>query len=367
MNKTILYVITFFMVLGGIDYAFGCKLKVGIKFEEGIKAMGTLGLGMIGIYSLAPVFTRILSPLFRSMAAVLGIDPSIFTSLLFATDMGGYQMAKALAANKQMALFSGIILASGFGTTVSFTIPLAIGIIEKDDQKYFAQGIMAGLISIPVGAFAAGLYQKINILVLLKNIAPIVVFAILIVAGLFRIPDKLMKYFNIIGRIIVILGIAGLLIQGVNSILGIKIIKDIAPFNETMTIVGKISFVLAGAFPMVAIINYVFKNTFTKIGRKIGINSISVALLLGNLASNILIFSNYKLLNPKGKVICTAFGVSSAFVLGGQLGFVSALEPEMMSPFIVSKLVAGLFSIFLASWVFQRSTEGNQLNTCMEG
>lgn len=355
MNKIILYIITFFMILGGTDYAFGSKYKIGAKFEDGIKSMGALGIGMIGIYSLAPVFTRISAPLFKNMGIFFAIDPSVFTSLLFATDMGGYQMANALAANKQMALFSGIILASSFGATISFTIPLAIGIVEREDQKYFAQGVMAGLISIPVGAFAAGLYQKIHIVILLKNIAPILIFAVLLSIGLIKIPQKLMKGFNIVGRTIVVLSIIGLLLQGLNSILGIKLIKDIAPFDETMTIVGKIAFVLAGAFPMVAVINHVFKNTFTRIGRKIGINSISVAVLLGNLASNILVFSNYKSLNPKGKVICTAFGVSAAFVFGGQLGFISALEPGMINPFVISKLVGGLVSIFLGAWIFERT------------
>ena len=36
----------------------------------------------------------------------------------------------------------------------------------------------------------------------------------------------------------------------------------------------------------------------------------SLASILGNLASNLLIFASYKEMNPKGKVICTAFGVS---------------------------------------------------------
>lgn len=36
----------------------------------------------------------------------------------------------------------------------------------------------------------------------------------------------------------------------------------------------------------------------------------SLASILGNLTSNLLIFASYKEMNPKGKVICTAFGVS---------------------------------------------------------
>lgn len=105
---------------------------------------------------------------------------------------------------------------------------------------------------------------------------------------------------------------------------------------------------------MLALINRIFKNSFEKIGEKFGVNSVSVAGILGNLASNLLIFGTYKEMNPKGKVICTAFGVSGAFVFGGQFGFVSGIAPEMLGAFIISKLTAGIISIVLAVWLYER-------------
>ena len=61
MDKIVLYLIGSFFVIGGIDYILGSPLKLGVKFEEGIKTMGALGLGMIGIYSLAPILSNLLS------------------------------------------------------------------------------------------------------------------------------------------------------------------------------------------------------------------------------------------------------------------------------------------------------------------
>ena len=61
MDKFVLYLIGSFFVIGGIDYITGSPLKLGGKFEEGIKTMGALGLGMIGIYSLAPILSNFLS------------------------------------------------------------------------------------------------------------------------------------------------------------------------------------------------------------------------------------------------------------------------------------------------------------------
>lgn len=76
---------------------------------------------------------------------------------------------------------------------------------------------------------------------------------------------------------------------------------------------------------MLALINRIFKNSFEEIGEKLGINSASVAGILGSLASNLLVFGTFKEMNPKGKVVCTAFGISGAFVFGGQFGFVSGV------------------------------------------
>lgn len=157
MNKFIMYLIGVFFIIGGIDYILGSPLKLGGKFKEGIKTMGALGLGMIGIYSLAPLISKFLSTAIIPLCKVLHLDPSIFPSAFLAVDMGGYQIATKLALTKEMGLFSGVIAASTLGTAISFTIPVALGMISKEDEKYFSKGAMVGIITIPIGCFAAGL------------------------------------------------------------------------------------------------------------------------------------------------------------------------------------------------------------------
>lgn len=354
MDKFILYLIGIFFILGGIDCIIGNPLKLGEKFEEGIKTMGAVGLAMIGIYSLAPVFSKILAIGIIPICNVFKLDPSIIPATFLAVDMGGYQMATELAINPEMGLFSGVIIASTLGATISFTIPVAIGLISKEDEKYFSKGVMIGIIPIPIGCLAAGLWQKINFQILLWNMIPIFILAIILVMGLFVLPNVLMKVFNVFGKTIISLSVMGLLLQGIDVIFGITIISGLAPLSEATLIVGKIAFILGGAYPMLELVNRIFKNTLEKIGENLGINSVSVAGILGNLASNLLIFGTYKEMNPKGKVICTAFGVSGAFVFGGQLAFVSGIAPEMIGGFIISKLTAGVLSILLAVWLYER-------------
>jgi len=357
MDKFILYLIGSFFVIGGIDFILGSPLKLGGKFEEGIKTMGVLSIGIIGIYSLAPILSNSLSTAIIPLCTALHLDPSIFPSSFLAIDMGGYQMATKIALTKEMGLFSGVIIASTLGATISFSIPVALGMLSKEDEKYFSKGVMVGIISIPLGCLAGGLWQKINFNLLLWNLVPIFLFAIVLVISLLKAPRFLMKAFNIFGKLVMGLSIIGLLLQGIDTIFGVKLILGLAPLSESTVIASKVAFVLGGAYPMLALLNRIFKSSLEKIGEKIGINSVSVAGILGNLASNLLIFGTYEEMNPKGKVICTAFGVSGAFVFGGQFGFLSGIAPEMLGAFIIAKLTAGTISIVLAAWLYEREAK----------
>ena len=60
-----------------------------------------------------------------------------------AIDMGGYQLADALAQTREswiMAMMTGYMA----GATIVFTIPVALKMLEKRDRKYLALGVMSG-------------------------------------------------------------------------------------------------------------------------------------------------------------------------------------------------------------------------------
>jgi ethanolamine transporter len=213
---------------------------------------------------------------------------------------------------------------------------------------------MIGITTIPIGCLAGGLWQNIKFNTLIWNLLPIFIFAIVLGVGLLKFHNILMKGFNIFGKLIMGLSIVGLLLQGIEAIFQVKLVLGLAPLSESTYIIGKIAFVLAGAYPMLEVINRIFKGGIEQIGEKFGINKVAVAGILGNLASNLLIFGTYKEMDPKGKVICTAFAVSGAFVFGGQFGFVSGIAPEMLGAFIISKLTAGIISIVLSIWLYER-------------
>ena len=61
-HEMLITVMAVFAVLGGVDRIFGNRFGLGEKFEEGILAMGSMGLAMIGIIALAPVLAGLLRP-----------------------------------------------------------------------------------------------------------------------------------------------------------------------------------------------------------------------------------------------------------------------------------------------------------------
>ncbi len=348
MNEVILYTIFTFAVLGCIDKILGNKYGLGKKFEEGFMAMGSLTLSIVGIYSLAPVISSQLSKIIAPLFRVIGADPSIFPASILACDMGGYISAASMAQTKEMGLFSGLILASMLGATVVFTIPIGAGVVEKKDQYFFTKGILAGMITIPLGSVIGGILLGLPISILLTNMVPIILMSAILAIGLIKWPDKLIKGFNYFSKIIIVTGAIGLIISIFERISGIAIIPGMEPFDEGLKIVGSIAIVLCGAYPMMHVVTKVFKTPLSKLGEKIGIGENAVVGIIMSLANNIPAFIMLKNMDDRGKVLCSAFAVSGAFTFGGQLGFVASIEKNIIVPFVASKLVAGISAVILA-------------------
>jgi hypothetical protein len=368
IDKIIMYIMVIFMIIGGIDKCLGNKFGYGEKFEEGIMAMGSLALAMVGIIALAPVLGEVLKPVVTPIYKMLGADPSMFATTLLATDMGGTPLAFKLTTDVQAAKFASFILGSMMGPTIVFTIPVALGIIEKEDRPFLAKGILAGMTTIPIGCFVGGIIAGMPVIMVLKNLIPIIIFSILICIGLWKIPEKMTKGFSIFGQAVVIIITLGLVVAIIQALTPITIIPGMDSIYTVydqaakelkmggIETIGAIAIVLAGAFPLVHFITQAFKKPLTAIGKGLGMNESGAAGLVATLANNIPMFGILKDMDSNGKVMNIAFAVSGAFVFGDHLGFVAGYAngayKDMMFPMIVGKLVAGITAIFVAKVLF---------------
>jgi len=348
VNEIIVYLMVVFMAVGAIDRIIGNRMGLGEKFEEGIVAMGSLALSMVGIICLAPVLSRLLSPIVVPVYQFLGADPAMFAGTILANDMGGAPLAKELALTQEAGQFGGLIVGSMLGPTIVFTIPVGLGIIPAEDRQYLATGVLAGVVMVPVGSFVGGLAAGFPIGMVVRNLIPIVIIAVLIALGLWRIPDGMVKGFQIFGKIIVIVITVGLAAAIIQKLTPITLIPGMNPIEEGIAIVGDIAVVLAGAFPLVYVITKVFQKPLLGLGRVLGMNDVAAAGLVATLANNIPMFQMFHNMDRRGKVINVAFAVSAAFVFGDHLGFTAGFDSEMIFPMIVGKLVGGAGGILVA-------------------
>ena len=350
-HEILIAVMAVFAVLGGLDRILGNRFGLGEKFEEGILAMGSLALAMIGIISLAPVLAAVLKPIILPLFGLLGADPAMFAGTILANDMGGGSLALELTDNYQAAMLGGVITGSMLGATVVFIIPVAMGILADEDRPAMAKGILCGIVTIPLGVVAAGLVAGFPVGMVLRNVLPIVLIGGLIAFGLWKAEEAMIQGFGAFGKGVIALITVGLVAIIVQELTGFVLIPGMAPISEGFEVVGEIAIVLAGAFPLVYVITKLLRKPLMKLGKTIGINETAAAGLIAAMANAIATFGMVKDMDRRGKVVNIAFCVSAAFVFGDHLGFTAGFAPEMLLPMIVGKLVGGISAVLVALWL----------------
>ncbi len=382
INEIIVWILMISMLVGAIDRIIGNKLGLGEQFEEGLNALGPLALAMVGVVSLAPVLKKVLEPIIAPTYEFLGADPSMFATTLLANDMGGAPLAMSLAKDQEAGLLAALILGAMMGPTIVFTIPVALGIIDKNDRKYLAKGVLAGITTIPIGVLVGGLLAGFDTGMVLRNLIPITIAAALIVVGLVLAPERMTRGFEIFGKGLVILITIGLAWGVFQQLTGVRLIAMpagaegdplkadleaanawfIDPPTDGLAIVGSIAMVLMGAFPLVFLIVKYLSKPLSKAGRLLGVNDSAAGGMIATLANNIPMFQIYKNMDNRGKILNAAFAVSAAFTFGDHLGFTAGFTfngvnvgREMIFPMIAGKLIAGIAAVIVAYFLFRRS------------
>lgn len=353
-HELLITVMAIFAVFGAIDRIFGNKLGLGQEFENGILAMGSLAMAMVGIIALAPVLAAVLRPVVVPVFRVLGADPAMFAGTILACDMGGGALAQELTENVDAALLGGVITGSMLGATIVFTIPVAMGILKQEDRPAMAKGILAGIVTIPVGVLVGGIVAGFPIMMVLSNLIPIVIIGALIALGLWKAEGTMIRGFGWFGKGVVTLITIGLAAAIIEALTGFAIIPGMESVEVGFQTVGSIAIVLAGAFPLVYTITRLFRKPLLKLGRLLGVNDAAAAGLIASLANSIATFGMVKDMDNRGKVVNIAFAVSAAFVFGDHLGFTAGFAPELLPAMILGKLAGGISAVAVALWLTRK-------------
>lgn len=353
INQILMTIMALCAILGGADRLMGNKFGYGDKFEEGFRLLGPMALSMAGMICLAPVLADVLGRVIIPFYQAIGTDPAMFGSIL-AIDMGGYQLAKELAIDNRIGSYAGIVAASVFGCTLVFTIPVGMGMIRKEDRRLFAKGIMLGLAAMPAGLLVGGILAGLSVPECLRQNLTLFAASVLLLLGLWKIPDKMVKGFCILADGIRALITVGLVLAAVESLTGWTLLPGMAPIEDAMRVVSSIGVVMLGSLPAAELLRRLLEKPFARLGTHLHISPLSLTGMLLGSVSAIPVFSLYQDMDEKGKTAAGAFLVSGTSLLAAHMGFTVSTEPDMLPALLCGKLCGALCAVVLA-FFFQKS------------
>ena len=388
IGTIVVYIIMACAIAGCLASVIKPESVLGQQFVAGIDSIGPIFLPVAGIMASAPYLTAFVSSVFGSAYSAVGADPAMAATTFIAVDMGGYQLADALAETREswiMAMITGYMA----GATIVFSIPVALKMLEKRDRKYLALGVMSGLLAIPIGVFVASAIIAVSHPIVREvistnadatyqlalswgqigvNLIPLIIICVALAAGLKFKPDAMIKGFIVFGRVmesalkIVFVLVVVEYFTGVWSTLfgsfGFDpIIADEEDIFRALEVSGAIGMMLCGAFPMVYLIRRYLAKPLAKIGGAVGLSSDATAGLLAGSANVLALFSMVKDLRAKDKVICMAFAVCCAFLFGDHLSFTANFQPNLIVVVLAGKLAAGICAIVFANLLAVKKAE----------
>lgn len=382
VGKIVIYIIMACAVIGAFAAIRNSDEGLGKQFMEGLHAIGHIFVPAAGIMASIPFLSWFIDKVAGPFFAAIGADPAIAATAILATDMGGYQLAQVLKETQEgwiMAMIVGFMA----GATIVFSIPMGLAMLDKRDHKYMALGVMAGILSIPFGALISSLIImftnsevrdfiattgdanyvfNLGITQILLNLLPLLIFVVVIALGLYFLPDLMINAFMWFGRIldaaiklVLVFSIVEIFTGLFSTVFGAwgfhPIMADKEDQFRALETAGYIGIMLAGAFPMVYLLQKYAGGPLETVGRKIGLSKEGSAGIVATIANILAMFKLVKTMPPKDKVINIAFAVAAAFLLGDHLSFTANFQPTLILPIIVGKISAGAIGIGLAYWL----------------
>ena len=358
VGNVIIYIIMFCTILGALAAIRNPEKGLGAEFISGIHSIGPVFVPVAGIMASIPYLSKFITWAFHPLFVGIGADPSIAATAIVAVDMGGYQLANAVAASRE-AWIMAMLVGYTSGATVVYLIPVGLTMLRKKYHKYLALGSMAGFVSIPVGVIVAYLitvftntpvrdtittegdstyHLVFDLAHLLSNMAPLFVFCLALAFGLRFKPDIMIKGFLAFGRfmdagikIVLALVIVEYFTGCFSTLFGAwgfdPIIADAKDTFRALEIAGYIGIMLAGTFPMV----YLIKNYLSKImhwiGDRMGMTPTGATGFLMVFANIIATYHLSEEMRPRDLVLCIAFAVCAQAALGDHLAFTANFQP----------------------------------------
>lgn len=347
MQKMLMMIMAAGAVLGGMDRLMNNRFGLGRKFEEGFMLLGPMALSMAGIVCLTPLLSGLLGKWIAPVYRCLHLDPAMFAGIL-AIDMGGYPMAMGLADDPALGRFAGIIVGAIFGCTVSFTIPVGMGMLGGEERSSFIQGTLYGLIAMPAALILGGVLCGLGVWNTIWQLLPVLILSGVLLWGIRVRPVGTVRAFRLFARGLEGLITVGLILGAVQYMTGWVILPGLMPIEEAMESVAAIGIVLLGSLPAAELLKRILRRPLEWMGGRLGVNAVSMAGFLLGAVSLMPMLALMKDMDRRGRVANAAAAVCSAAALAAHLGYTVSQEPDMLAPMLLAKAAGGLLGAAIA-------------------
>ncbi|MEV4729700.1 ethanolamine utilization protein EutH [Saccharopolyspora sp. NPDC049426] len=379
-GNLIIYLMMAFVVIGAVASIRDDENGLGREFKEGLHSIGPIFVPVAGIMAAIPYLSALVESVAGPLFGAIGADPAIAATSLIAVDMGGYQLAQETAGSTGGWIMATVV---GYmaGATIIFTIPVGLAMLDRRDHRYMALGVMCGVIAIPIGVLvttgillassttvrgevsadspSSAPLSGLDTVSMLLNLFPLAVFVALLALALCFVPKIMISGFIWFGRIldaalklVLALSIVEHFTGAFSTVLGgwgfDPIMADAEDQYRALEVAGNIGVMLAGAFPMVYVLRKWLSRPLGALGRRVGMSSEGTAGLLAAAANVLALFRLVRHMPPKDKVLCIAFAVCSAFLVGDHLAFTANFQPNLILPLVLGKLTGGVLAIGIA-------------------
>ncbi|OLT45901.1 ethanolamine utilization protein EutH [Saccharomonospora sp. CUA-673] len=382
-GNVVIYIMMAFVIIGAVASIRNDQHGLGKEFKEGLHSIGAIFIPVAGIMAAIPYLSALVESVAGPLFDAIGADPAIAATSLIAVDMGGYQLAHETAATTGGWIMASVV---GYmaGATIIFTIPVGLAMVDRRDHRYMALGVMAGVLAIPIGVLITTTMlvatsttvrgdvsgdsasnaplSGLDTGAILLNLLPLAVFVVALAAALWFAPELMIRLFIWFGRILDALLKLVLAVSIIEHFTGVfsavfggwgfdPIIADAEDQYRALEVAGNIGIMLAGAFPMVYVLRKGLARPLGALGRRVGMSAEGTAGLLAAMANVLALFRLVRHMPPKDKVLCIAFAVCAAFLVGDHLAFTANFQPNLILPLLVGKLVGGILGIGLAALI----------------
>jgi len=269
--------------------------------------------------------------------------------------MGGYQLAGELSASQEMVRYAGLVIAATLGCTITFTIPVGMGMLKSGDRLFFSRGMLIGTGTLPVTMIVGGLLSGLSFLQIVLQSLPVLLFCFLLMFGIWRFPEQTVRAFTVFADVIRLLTTIGLIAGAFCYMTGFSLLPDLAPLEDAMTVVSSIGIVLLGSLPTAELLQRVLKKPLSFIGRKTGMNDSSAAGLLMGIVSPVPAITMMEKMDERGKIVNATFLVSAASTIAAHMGFTFGTDPDFVVPLLVAKLAGGIAAVCAALFFTKKS------------